>query len=47
MKQNEDLKRRMRPKGTNMSHSWRNRNDNDDETHSPRNSRRETSEYTA
>ena len=47
MKQNEDLKRIVCPKGTNTSQSWCNRNDNDDETHSLGNSRRKTSEHTA
>jgi len=35
------------PKGTNTSQSRHNRNDNDDEAHSPGNSRRETSKHTA
>ncbi|KAF3952963.1 hypothetical protein CMV_021545 [Castanea mollissima] len=47
MKQNEDLKRKVRLEGTSTSHSWRNRNDNDDEAYSPGNSKRETSEHTA
>ena len=47
MKQNEDLKQQMRPEGTNTSQSWHNRKDNDDEVHSPRNSRIKTSEHTA
>ena len=46
-KQNEDLKQKMRLEGTNKSQSRCNRNDNDDKTHSPRNSRRETSKHTA
>nr|POE58351.1 hypothetical protein CFP56_05295 [Quercus suber] len=46
-KQNEDLKQRMRPEGTNTSQSRRNCNDNDDEAHSPGNSRRETSKHAA
>ena len=37
----------MRPEGTSTSNSRRNYNKNDDEAHSPRNSRRETSEHTA
>ena len=47
MKQNEGLKRKVCPEGTNTSQSRRNRNDNDDKAYSPRNSRRETSEHTA
>ena len=47
MKQNEDLKQQMRPKGTNTSQSWHNRKDNDDEAHSLGNSRRETSKHTS
>ena len=46
-KQNEDLKRRVRSKGTNTSQSHRNHNDNDDEAHSPGNSKRETSKHIA
>ena len=46
-KQNEDLKRRVRSKGTNTSQSQRNHNDIDNKAHSPRNSRRETSKHTA
>ena len=42
MKLNEDLKHKASPEGTNMSQSWRNCNDNDDEAQSPRNSRKET-----
>ena len=37
----------MHSKGTNTSQSWHNCNENDDEAHSPRNSRRETSKHTA
>ena len=37
----------MRLEGINTSQSRHNRNDNDDEAYSPRNSRRETSEHTA
>ena len=47
MKQNEDLKQRMRPEGTNTSQSRHNRNDNDDKAHSLGNSRRETSKHTS
>ena len=47
MKQNEDLKQKACSKGMNMSQSWHNRNDNDDDAHSPENSRRDTSEHTA
>ncbi|XP_050263939.1 uncharacterized protein LOC126708176 [Quercus robur] len=46
-KQNEDLKRRMSPEGTYTTQSQRNCNDNDDEAHSPRNNRRETSRHSA
>ena len=31
MKQNEDLKRKAHPKGTSLSQSWRNHNNNDNE----------------
>ena len=46
MKQNEDLKRQVRPEDTNMSQSQCNCNDNDDEAHSSGNSNRETSKHT-
>ena len=46
-KQNEDLKQKVRPEGTNKSQSRCNRNDNDDESHSPGNSKRKTSKHTA
>ena len=46
MKQNEDLKRQVRPKDINMSQSQCNCNDNDDEAHSSGNSNRETSKHT-
>ena len=46
-KQNEDLKWRVRSKGTNTSQSRRNCNENDDEVHSLGNNRRETSKHTA
>ena len=42
MKLNEDLKHKASPEGMNLSQSWRNCNDNDDEAQSPRNSRKET-----
>ena len=45
-KQNEDLKQRVRPEGTNTSQSRRNHNDNDNEANSPSNSKRETSKHT-
>ena len=45
-KQNEDLKRRMRLEGINTSQSRRNCNDNDDETHSLGNTKRENSKHT-
>ena len=45
--QNEDLKQRVRSKGTNTSQSQRNCNDNDDEARSPGNSKRETSKHIA
>ena len=45
--QNEDLKQRVRSKGTNTSQSQRNCNDNDDEAHSLGNSKRETSKHIA
>ena len=44
-KQNEDLKQKVRPEGTNKSQSRCNRNDNDDKSHSPGNSRRKTSKH--
>lgn len=47
MKQNEDLKRRMHPEGTNTSQSWRNRTNNNDKAHSPENNRKGTSKHTA
>ena len=47
MKQNEDLKQQVRPKGTNTSQSRHNRNNNDNEAHSLGNSRRETSKHTS
>ena len=46
MKQNEDLKWKVRPKGTSTSQSQLNRNDNDNKAHSLGNSRIETSEHT-
>ena len=39
MKWNEELKQRAHPETPTMSQSRHNRNDNDDETHSPKNSR--------
>ena len=45
--QNEDLKQRVRSKGTNTSQSQRYCNDNDDEARSPGNSKRETSKHIA
>jgi len=47
MKQNEDLKQRVRPEGTDTLQSQHNRNDNDNEVHSLGNSRRETSKHTS
>ena len=46
MKQNEDLKWRVRPEGSNMSLARRNRSHNDDKANSLRKSKRETSEHT-
>ena len=46
-KQNEDLKQRVHSEGTNTSQSRRNRKDNGNKAHSPRNSKRETSKHTA
>ena len=42
MKPNEDLKWKASLEGMSLSQSWCNRNDNDDEAQSPRNSRKET-----
>ena len=46
MKQNEELKWKVRLGTLTMSQSWRNRNDNDDKAYSPKNSRRDTSDHT-
>ena len=47
MKQNEELKRRARPRTLTMSQSWCNSNDNYDDAYSSENSRRDTFEHTA
>ena len=47
MKQNEDLKRKVRPEGISTSQSRRNSNDNDNQAHSLGNNRRETCKHIA
>ena len=47
MKQNEELKRRARPRTLTMSQSRCNSNDNYDDAYSSENSRRDTFEHTA